>query len=892
MTKPAIVIRQEFIDFFKNKGHQFVPSAPVIPNDDPTLLFTNAGMNQFKAIFLGENRNNLKRVVNSQKCMRVSGKHNDLEEVGVDHHHHTFFEMLGNWSFGDYYKKEAITWAWELITEIWKLPKDKLYVTVYEEDIESESIWKESTDVRHKNIGRHGAKDNFWEMGDTGPCGPCSEIHLDCGEGTCVNEHDENHVCAVNADGCGRYMEIWNLVFIQYNRGADGKLTELPNKHVDTGMGFERITRVIQGVQSNYDTDVFMPIINAVENLSGKKYDTGIDGTPFRVIADHTRALVFAITDGAFPSNEGRGYVLRRLLRRAYRFGSKLGFNSPFIYKLVPVVIDMLGEAFPEIKERRKYIEQIIESEEERFGQTLEQGLHKLDVAISNCKKNNANSISGKNVFTLYDTYGFPMDLTRLIASEEGLQIDEAGFEKEMNAQKTRAREATKANAGDDGLVPEDWIELKSIDGTKFVGFDNDEAAVNICRYKILSNVSMEYLLVLDKTPFYAEMGGQAGDKGELILQDKTVLQIYNTIKWNDMSIHRATSKTIVDPALFSKPAHAKINSKDQIQTRRNHSATHLLQAALIKILGTHITQSGSRVDPKGLRFDFTHFKALTPEEIQTVENQVNEWTLGNFKVITEIKNTDDAKKDGATALFGEKYGDTVRVVSMDNISKELCGGTHVESTGNIGLFHIISESSIASGIRRIEAVTGTGSLQLLRRKQTLLSSVMNSLKVNEDALVQRVLDTMAKVKTQESELEKIAQESAGQDVEKLIDQTQNNTGNFPWTTKNLGSIDKKKFFDIMDSVSDIIKQRKLETTAIFLAGEVGGKALFAACAGNKAMSDFAIHCGELVKVAAKIAGGGGGGNPVRAQAGGKNVSAINDAILAVETLVKEKAGL
>ncbi len=896
MTKTAHTIRQEFIDFFKSKEHRFIPSSPLVPQDDPTLLFTNAGMNQFKAIFLGENREGLKRAANSQKCMRVSGKHNDLEEVGVDHHHHTFFEMLGNWSFGDYYKKEAIEWAWELLTEVWGLPKDKLYATVYEDDNESEKLWKEVTDIAPGHIGRHGAKDNFWEMGDIGPCGPCSEIHLDSGPGTCMNEDNPDHTCAVNADGCGRFIEIWNLVFIQYNRETDGSLTELPAKHVDTGMGFERLVRIVQKVNSNYATDVFTPIINETEKLSGRTYDPGIEGAPFRVIADHIRALVFAITDGAFPSNEGRGYVLRRLLRRACRFGRKLGFAEPFLYKLVPAVVDIMGDAFPEITQRREYLMQIIRSEEERFDQTLEQGLEKINQMIEKTQADKGKQLNGIDVFTLYDTYGFPMDLTRLIALEQGLSIDEEGFEKRMASQRDRARDAAKGGS-DDGLTSEGWVELKQVSGTEFHGYEHDETEVTVCRYKVLrpdhaADACTECLVILDKTPFYAEMGGQVGDKGVLIAEDGTELAVTDTIKWNDMTVHKVKTDTPFHVASFSQPCIARVEG-DRLHTRRNHSATHLLQAALRKVLGDHVSQSGSRVAPDSLRFDFTHFKALTTTEIMQVEDQVNEWIMMNVPVTTVVQAPEEAKKEGAIALFGEKYGDTVRVVSMGGLSKELCGGTHVASTGNIGQFHITAESSIAAGIRRIEAVTGLGSLHYFREKEQIVTDLVNSLKVNKENIIQRVEDLSVKVKELESILAKVAQASAGQEVEKLLDIAGNtDTGSFPWVVKDLGEMDKNRFTSMTDTISDIIREKKLDTMVIFLAAKVEGKALFAACAGKKAVQEFGVHCGELVKAAAREAGGGGGGSPVRAQAGGKNVAKIKDAVDAATSIFHEKAGV
>jgi len=897
MAHTANSIRRDFIDFFKSKDHRFVPSSPVVPQDDPTLLFTNAGMNQFKPIFLGESREGLKRAANSQKCMRVSGKHNDLEDVGVDHHHHTFFEMLGNWSFGDYYKKEAITWAWELLTVVWKLPKEKLFATVFQDDDEAENLWKAHTDIDHAHIQRFGHKANFWEMGETGPCGPCSEVHLDTGPGNCINENRPGHVCAVNADACGRYMEIWNLVFIQYNRESATSLKELPNKHVDTGMGFERIVRILQNVKSNYDTDVFKPIITQIEKRCGKKYEFGPAGTPFRVIADHIRALVFAITDGAFPSNEGRGYVLRRLLRRAYRFGRNLGFSGPFLYELVPVVIDIMGEAFPEITQRRHYVQQIIHSEEERFDQTLEQGLEKIAVMTEKCRASKKKQLAGEDVFTLYDTYGFPMDLTRLIAAEQGLVIDEAGFDTLMANQKTRARDAAKADA-EGGLSADGWVELKKIPHTEFLGFESDEASVAVCRYKTADadaspGFCTECFIILDKTPFYAEMGGQAGDRGELAAADGTRLAVVDTIKWNDMVVHKVKADKPFDVSLFSKPFFARINAQDRAHTCRNHSATHLLQAALRTVLGDHVSQSGSRVAPDGLRFDFTHFKALSPDEIRRVDELVNEWIVANVPVSTELKNTDEAKQSGAIALFGEKYGDSVRVVTMDNISMELCGGTHVHSTGSIGMFHILSESSIASGIRRIEAKTGIGCLRYFMDKESIVLQAGAALKVNEEDILKRLNDTLARIKTLEAELTKFSAAATVQEAQRLVELAAKNArGSFPWVAEHLGTLDRKMFSGLTDAVSDIIKKRSLDTTVVFLAAETGGTAQFSACAGKKAVADFGVHCGELVKAAAEKAGGGGGGSPVRAQAGAKEAAKIKDALEAATAIIQKKAGI
>jgi alanyl-tRNA synthetase len=895
MAKSSNIIRQEFIDFFKSKGHTFVPSSPVVPQNDPTLLFTNAGMNQFKAIFLGDNRDGLKRVANSQKCMRVSGKHNDLEEVGRDHHHHTFFEMLGNWSFGDYYKKEAIVWAWELITGVWKLPKDKLYATVYKNDEEAFGIWKNSTDVPPGHINKFGEKSNFWEMGETGPCGPCSEIHMDMGQGRCVNEGEKGHVCAVNADGCGRYMELWNLVFMQYNRAADGALTELPSKHIDTGMGFERIVSVIQNVRSNYETDLFRPIISRLESMSGRSYAPGPEGTPFRVIADHIRSLVFAITDGAFPSNEGRGYVLRRLLRRAFRFGRELGFSGPFLYKLVPDVLGIMGQAFPELSARKDYCQKVISSEEERFGATLEQGIERFTQMLEASQKKGASELSGSDVFALYDTYGFPMDLTRLMAQEKGFTVDEKEYETLMDRQKERGRDAAKK--GDASLLtPDGWVEVRQGSGTEFVGYDLEKTAVNLQSYKIASSPTAEkknceFLFILDKTPFYAESGGQVGDRGSLLTVKGIEIIVEDTFKWNDAIIHKVSCPQALSPEDFSSPMMARVHHENRSATRRNHSATHLLQAALRKMAGEHIQQAGSRVDHLTLRFDFTHFKALSADELLAIENQVNEWVLSDLPVVTNVEDVEKAKSSGAMALFGEKYGDRVRVVSMGNISKELCGGTHTYATGQIGLFHITGESSISAGVRRIEAITGMNALRMVREKETLVAEAASTLKVSEKALSKRLVEILDELDTLKKDLSKMSVEKVSGQVAEIISGLTEKTGAISFVARALGNISKDAFTALCDGVSDRLKTPTLESGVIVLGAVVDGKAQLFAAAGQAAVKKGGVHCGALVKEAAVKAGGSGGGSPIRAQAGCKEADRLGDALEAATLALKKKAG-
>jgi len=884
MSIPGNQIRQQFIDFFKSKDHRFVPSSPVVPQDDPTLLFTNAGMNQFKSIFLGENREGLSRAANSQKCMRVSGKHNDLEEVGRDHYHHTFFEMLGNWSFGNYYKKEAISWAWELLTEVWKLPKDRLFVTVYESDDEAEAFWKSETDIEPWRIMRFGVKSNFWEMGDTGPCGPCSEIHFDIGNVADQKQFYSDPVNGVNGAN-DRFREIWNLVFMQYNREKGGKLVELPNKHVDTGMGLERVVCIMQNTTSNYETDLFFPIIKKLEEVTGKKYSADVAGTPFRVIADHIRSLVFAITDGAVPSNDGRGYVLRRILRRAAKFGRELGFTTPFLHTLVPTVVSMMGDAFPEIKQRVGYVSDVIRSEEERFSQTLEQGLDKFNTLALASEKAQVKTISGPDVFALYDTYGFPMDLTRLLAEEKGFTIDEAGFDREMASQRERARDAAK-KGDESGLSAEGWTTLIPSQGTEFVGYDSEIIQCKVSRYKKLND--KEWLIALDKTSLYAESGGQIGDTGSLITGNGSVLNVIDTIKWNDMTVLRVVSSSNFDESQLSTSIKCEVTPETRIHTRRNHSATHLLQAALRKILGDHVQQSGSRVDQKSLRFDFTHHKALTRDELRKVENQVNEWVLADYPVSTEIKSTDDAKKTGAMALFGEKYGDKVRVVSMGTVSKELCGGTHVSSTGTIGLFHITVETSIAAGVRRIEAVTGMNSLAFLIGKEDVLAKLCASLKVNDDALVPRIDGLQLRVKELEQKIAKMSQSQVKVQADEIIAAA--HTGKFSWAVVNIGECEKDMFNALCDAVSDAIKSRNLVKTVVVLFAIVDNRVSVFATSGLAATKECGVHCGELVKIAAQKADGSGGGSPSRAQAGAKNIDKIGEALAAVSAILQQKA--
>ena len=866
-------IRDSFIHFFESKGHTFVRSAPVVPQDDPTLMFINAGMNQFKAIFLGDNPKGLKRACNSQKCIRVSGKHNDLDEVGRDTYHHTFFEMLGNWSFGDYYKEEAITWAWELLTEVWHLDKNRLFVSVFKDDDEAAAIWSRVSGLPDNRIMRFDEDSNFWEMGDTGPCGPCSEIHYDRGDIATQEATFADPVLGVNGTN-DRYIEIWNNVFMQYERISTGELVPLKAKNVDTGMGFERVCAILQGVKSNYDTDVFSPIIQKIAEWSGVPYDQGPDGTPHRVIADHLRSISFAIADGALPSNEGRGYVLRRILRRASRFARLLGQTEPFISRLVPVLAQTVGDAFPEIKERQAFVAEVIHAEEDRFIRTLDAGLDRFDKIVA--ELGSAKIIPGDRVFALYDTYGFPPDLTRLLAEEKGLSTDEAGFEKSMQEQKSRARAAQKQSVNT--MASEGWTTFSEV-STRFVGYDLPSCETKITRYREDKGVLS---IVLETTPFYAEMGGQVGDKGTLVSK-QIEIQIFDVIKVNDTIIHRGKiSKGTLDESSMSAVFSASVNEELRLHLRRNHSATHLLHGALRQVLGDHVVQHGSRVAPEDLRFDFSHFSALTPEQLIQVENLVNEQVMQCLPVCTELMKLEDAKASGAIALFGEKYEEDVRMVSMSSFSKELCGGLHVSNSGQIGLFKITSESSVSAGVRRIEAVTGMGSLELLRQDSLVLSSLRDKLRCKNEMIVGRIDAAFESAKELEKNLQSAKLElsmAAAQEI--LTDATL--IEGVSVFAKEL-QFEEEKFKNLLDGV-----QAKLDESSVaFLFNRVGDSGSIAVVA-SKGVQQKGLKAGDLVKQLAELAGGKGGGRPDRAQAGTRELDKMATAVSAVHDLVKEK---
>ena len=864
-------IRQQFLEFFKNKDHRIIESAPVVPYDDPTLLFTNAGMNQFKDVFLGQGARDYKRATDTQKCIRVSGKHNDLEEVGRDTYHHTFFEMLGNWSFGDYYKEEAIIWAWELLTDIWKLPKERLWATVYRTDDESFDIWQNETDINPEHILRFDKKDNFWEMGEVGPCGPCSEIHINISD-------DYNNPKLVNA-GVPECIEIWNLVFIQYNRDKGGKLHDLPEKHVDTGMGFERVCALLQDKKSNYDTDVFMPLITKVSELSGIKYESDSSKSEdnmvaMRVIADHIRTLTFAIADGATPGNEGRGYVLRRILRRAARYGRKLNLDDPFLHKLVDVVIEGMADVFPEIKTNQENIKKIVKAEEVSFNAALDRGIELFE-QISDKAKKEAEAkdvkpiIKGEDVFKLYDTFGFPVDLTNIMAEEKGLTIDEVEFEKLMNMQKERARKSTKnrlesANVNVENL---DGFDLSSTGQTQFTGYTELDTQVKIIGLKHEDKIS---LLIFDKTPFYVEAGGQIDDNGKIVI-DGISFEIFDIKKIDDKVVHYVKNPEKVDFKIGDE-VELKVSEERRWDIMRNHSATHLMNAALREVLGSHVQQSGSYVGPERLRFDFTHYQKLSKEEIDTIEKIVNQ----KIRESIEMENHRDtpfeeAKKMGAMMFFGDKYGDKVNVVQFGDFSMEFCGGTHVKNSSQIGLFKILSESSIASGVRRIEAVTGQGVEEFISLQED---------KINE------ANDYIVELNNERRKLEKkIAELSLTEklDVISGIINSPSEAGNVKIFKGRVNASN----MDELKSMGDELRN-KMKSGVGVLISTFNEKVGIVCVVSDDLIKDKKILAGNIVGDVAKAVGGGGGGKPHLATAGGKDISKIDEALAGVEEIVNK----
>jgi len=839
-------IRQSFLDFFAGKKHRIVQSAPVVPHGDPTLLFTNAGMNQFKDVFLGTGKRDYERAADTQKCIRVSGKHNDLEEVGVDTYHHTFFEMLGNWSFGNYYKTEAIDWAWELLAGVWKLPKERLHATVYRTDDEAYSLWQKYLPLEH--IHRFDEKDNFWEMGETGPCGPCSEIHFD-------RTPDLSGGKLVNA-GVPEVIEIWNLVFIQYNRKPDGSLEELAAKHVDTGMGFERICAVIQGKNSNYDTDVFMPLINELEKISGRKYSqelTNADGIAMRVIADHVRTLSFAIADGALPGNEGRGYVLRRILRRGARFARNLGLKEAVIYRLIPVLMDSMGGIFPELKSHQAIITKVIKAEEETFLQTLDRGLSEFE-NIKNRMPEGTKRISGNDAFLLYDTFGFPLDLTELIARENGLGVDKDGFEANMKQQKERSRKARKVHLQE--------VELPLIDEkTDFTGYTELTTEAKVLFVK-------ENQIVFDKTPFYVESGGQIADTGEIVLAGES----YNVldVKKSGTAVVHFCDREVEE--LAGETALLKVDASRRKDIMRNHSATHLMHEALNRVLGTHIKQAGSLVAPDYLRFDFNHFEKVSSEELKQIESIVNEKILSDIQVDTRIMPLEEAQKSTkAKMFFGDKYGDIVRVVVMDEkYSMEFCGGTHVRNTSEIGLFKIISESSIAAGVRRIEAITGKAVEKYI---YDLLAKIEEKNRQQEDFINQ--------IKSLEKEISSAKMGDAIKGMDAILGAAVEKNG-----IKIASGEVAAENLDQLRTLGEELRNA-LKTNGIGLLGTIIEDKAQIVCVVTDDLNKR-VPAGKVVGLAAKVLGGGGGGKPHLATAGGKDVSKLPELIKNFSSIIDE----
>ncbi len=870
-------IRQSFLDFFASKQHEIVPSSPVVLPTDPTLLFANAGMNQFKEIFLGARKSSWKRVADTQKCIRVSGKHNDLEEVGRDTYHHTFFEMLGNWSFGDYYKREAISWAWELLTQVWKLPKHRLWVTVYTTDDEAADIWRTCTDVDPAHILRFGEKDNFWEMGETGPCGPCSEIHFDLTENGCSPDE-------VNA-GSPQVIEIWNNVFMQYNRKSDGSLDELPAKCVDTGMGFERVVAVIQGKKSNYDTDVFMPLISAVSQLAGVPYADGENAVAMRVVADHLRTLSFAIADGVMPSNDGRGYVLRRLLRRAARFGRTLGLNKPFLCELFPVLEKQMAPFFPELAARRTEIVRALRAEEESFSATLDRGIAHFNDVVADLSRDGRKVFPGDQAFKLYDTYGFPLDLTVLMAAEKGFSIDAPAFEDFMAQQRARARAARKdSSAADNDLVSHFVEQGIQSSFTGYTTLSNNTRLVAILSGGQLVDSLAEGQpaeLLLQQTPFYAESGGQVGDTGVISSPAGARFEVADTKKpAQGILLHKGR---LVRGSLAKDTAVvATVDEARRAAIRRHHTATHLLNAALRKVLATDsIKQAGSYVSPERLRFDFTWFEALTPEQLDAIERAVTEFVVANRPVKTYEIPLKDVPGSGIVAVFDEKYGDIVRVVDAEGISRELCGGTHVSRTGDIGPFRILMETSIAAGVRRIEALAGLPACDHSAQEHTLLSALADRLSLAPADIPARVSALLEHTQKLEKELKAAAEKSALEKGAALASRFVPVSG-IPVLIDSVGDLAADPLRALVDSL-----RKQTPDSVILLAAVADAKITFILNLGPAALAK-GLHAGQLVGAIAKIAGGGGGGKPDKAQAGGKDPAKLPDALAAARNLISQ----
>ncbi len=913
-------IRQQFLDFFRSKGHQIVPSASLVPVGDPTLLFTNAGMNQFKDYFLGLAEPQARRVADAQKCMRVSGKHNDLEDVGRSPYHHTLFEMLGNWSFGDYYKKEAISWAWELLTGVWGLPKDQLWATVFEDnkgqverDDEAAGYWRSETDIEPDHILFFGRKENFWEMGDTGPCGPCSEIHMDLGPERCDKQGAPGHVCRVNGD-CRRFVELWNLVFIQYNRNAAGELAGLPARHIDTGMGFERVVQVLQGKRSNYDTDLFMPIIAATQKLlaeSGVDRDVWQDmdderrRVSYRVIADHVRSVTFLIGDGVMPANEGRGYVLRLILRRAARHGRMLGFTRPFLFEVAQTVIETMGQQYDELVRRRDFILTNIEQEESRFAMTLTNGLALLDELIAGLKARGETVIPGPEVFRLYDTHGFPLDLTQDVAREQGMTVDVEGYKVALNQQKERARASAQftGHAAEGVQVYLDLLRDLKADGVlgasgvrqepydEFEFETNVAALVRVGQRVTSSQVGDKVEVVLPLTPFYVESGGQVSDTGFITRYQGDTDEIVWEITVTDtrrpvpgLIVH--VGEVTAGAPRIGDPCWAEVDFDRRMDIMRNHTATHLLHRELRDLLGEHVHQAGSVVAPDRLRFDFTHSSMLTQDELDTIEQGVNDVILEDLPVEFEQMAYREAVAGGATALFTEKYGDEVRVVAVgwddDVYSKELCGGTHVAHTGEIAFFHIVSEESIGAGVRRIEAVTGRAAQTLAQERLRLLDQTAAILRVQPDQIDRAVRNLYAELQASQKENARLKAQLALQQTDSLAANAVDVKG-VKVVMAEVPGADIQTLRDMSDKL-----RQQLGSAVVVLATAVDDKPQFIAAVTDDLLARGA-HAGEIVKAVARVVGGGGGGRASLAQAGGRDLTKLHEALAQVPEVVRQQ---
>ena len=923
-TKPiptSAAIRQQFLDFFAGKGHLIVPSASLAPSDDPTLIFTNAGMNQFKDLFLNLREPEARRIADAQKCMRVSGKHNDLEDVGRSPYHHTLFEMLGNWSVGDYYKKEAISWAWELLTEVWRLPKERLWATVFEDDKgdlgrdeEAAGFWRTLTDIRPGQVLFFGRKDNFWEMGETGPCGPCSEIHLDLGPESCDKQGTPDHVCRVNGD-CRRFIELWNLVFMQYNHLPDGRLDPLPAQHIDTGMGFERVVSVLQGVRSNYDSDLFRPIIRRTQELlrtAGLDRDVMADladpkrAVSYRVIADHSRAITFLIGDGVLPANEGRGYVLRLILRRAARHGRMLGFTQPFLAEIAKTVIDTMGQHYSELPRRREFILSNIEQEEARFSQTLTNGLALLDEMIAALKAKGESVIPGADTFRLYDTHGFPLDLTQDVARDQGMTVDLAGYQAALTEQKERGRASAQFGAqGAEGvqiyldllrdLKTEGVLPASGVAHVYEDDFERETTVAALLRegarvFGVRPGEAVEVVLL--ETPFYVESGGQVGDSGFIAryASEDDEDPIWE-IRVDD--VRRPVAGLIVHIGEVTKgqvaageKAWAEVEVERRMDIMRNHTATHILHSELRYILGEHVHQAGSVVAPDRLRFDFTHSSMLTQDELDAVEQSVNDAVLADYPVEVTQAAYKDAVAGGAMALFSEKYGDVVRVVKVgwedEEFSRELCGGTHVQRTGQIGLFHVVSEESVGAGVRRIEAVTGRGAQRLAQERLRLLDQTAAILRVPAEQLDRAVRNLYADLQTSQKEIARLRAELALQQTDGLAAHAESVNG-VAVVAAQVVDADLQTLREMSDHL-----RAKLGSAVVVLAAAIDDKPQMIV-AVTEDLVRRGVHAGEIVKVIARTVGGGGGGRPALAQAGGRDLSKLPAALAQVAEIVRKQ---